>query len=305
MSLPWKVLIPRSLVYAAAIALNLLTNAAAVAQEKKPDDADAKIKLNKALKEAAGRGDVATVQGLIKKGAEVQWRDPADNGTTPLVKSILLGRLNVVKVLLENGADIHYPDGSNRYPVSFCHSHRDKQKAIELLTFVLSKGGDKDLNQEPGMLVSLCDHEMGPPELMPILVAAGTNHNLIFKSKGATPLITAIQAKNPELRYGYVKALIDNKADVNCKDKKAISPLQWAKKGWRRQGHRVAGEGRGERVRLSSTACSHDEQLSVELTVLPRSASIDGSSSAASGLADDCLTSRRATREAACAPAAW
>jgi uncharacterized protein len=231
MSLPWKTLLPRSLVYTAAVALSVWTNAAAVAQEKQADDADAQSKLNKALKEAAGRGDAATVQALIKQGADVQWRDAADNGKTPLVKSILLGRLNVVKMLLENGADIHYPDGSNRYPVYFCHPHRDRQKAIELLTFVLSKGGDKDLNQEPGMLVSLCDHEMGPPELIPILVTAGANPNLIFKSKAATPLIAAIQAKNPELRYAYVKALVDNKADVNFKDKKGISPLQWAKKG--------------------------------------------------------------------------
>jgi len=202
------------------------------AQEKKEDKpADAREMDNKTLKEAAGKGDLATVLAMIKKGADVQWRDPKDNGKTPLVKSILLGKLDVVKVLLENGADINYPDGSNRYPVYFCHPHRDKQKAVELLTFVLSKGGAKDLNREPGMLVSLCDHEMGPPELIPILVEAGANPNLIFKGKAVTPLIAAIQAKKPELRLAYVKALIDNKADVNFKDKKGMSPLQWAKKG--------------------------------------------------------------------------
>jgi ankyrin repeat protein len=51
-----------------------------------------------------------------------------------------------------------------------------------------------------------------------------------FKSKEATPLTAAIQAKKPELRAAYVKALIENKADVNFKDKKGMSPLQWAKK---------------------------------------------------------------------------
>ena len=202
-----------------------------VAQEKKDAKADDdKTQLNRALKVAAGLGKVDTVKELLKKGADVQWRDPKDNGKTPLVKSILFGRLDVVKVLLENGADINYPDGSNRYPVYFCHPHRDKEKAVELLKFVLSKGGDKDLNREPGMLVSLCDHEMGPPELIPILVGAGANPNLIFKSKQATPLIAAIQAKKPEMRLAYVKALIENKADVNFKDKKGISPLTWAKK---------------------------------------------------------------------------
>jgi ankyrin repeat protein len=230
MFISWRTLVARLLLCSAAVALLLGMSATALAQQKK-DDADAQTKLNKALKEAAGRGDVAAVLAMIKQGADVQWRDPADNGKTPLVKSILLGRLEVVKVLLDNGADIHYPDGSNRYPVYFCHPHRDKKKAIELLNFVLSKGGAKDLNQEPGMLVSLCDHEMGPPELIPILVTAGANPNMIFKSKQVTPLIAAIQAKNPELRYAYVKAFVDSKADVNFKDKKGTSPLQWAKKG--------------------------------------------------------------------------
>jgi len=80
------------------------------------------------------------------------------------------------------------------------------------------------------MLVSLCDHEMGPPELIAILVAAGADPNLNFKSKPVTPLIAAIQAKKPEFRLGYIKALLDNKADVNFKDKKGMSPLKWAKK---------------------------------------------------------------------------
>jgi uncharacterized protein len=207
------------------------TSSTVCAQEKKdPKGDDDKTELNKALKAAAGLGKVEMVKDLINKGADVQFRDPMENGKTPLVKSILAGHLDVVKVLLENGADINYPDGSNRYPVYFCHPHRDKEKAVALLRFVLSKGGDKDLNREPGMLVSLCDHEMGPPELIPILVQAGANPNLIFKSKQATPLIAAIQAKKPEMRLGYVKALLESKADVNFKDKKGISPLTWAKK---------------------------------------------------------------------------
>jgi ankyrin repeat protein len=202
------------------------------AQEQKQikDRDDDKVKDNKALRDAAAKGDVATVMALIKKGADVNWRDPQPYAKTPLNAAILGGRLDVAKVLLENGADINYPDISGRFPVYFCHPHRDKEKAVELLKFVLSKGGDKDVNREPGMLVSLCDHEMGPPELIPILVAAGANPNMHFKSKEATPLIAAIKAKNPELRAAYVKALIENKADVNFKDKKGMSPLEWAKK---------------------------------------------------------------------------
>jgi uncharacterized protein len=227
MSCAWKNLLVCSAICVAALMINGRILAQEAGLQKKDDE---KERDSKALRDAAAKGDVATVTALLKKGADVNWRDPQPYAKTPLTASILGGRLEVVKLLLENGADINYPDISGRYPVYFCHPHRDKQ-AVELLKFVLSKGGDKDVNREPGMLVSLCDHEMGTPELIPILIKAGANPNMHFKSKAGTPLTTAIQVKKPELRAAYVKALIENSADVNFKDKKGMSPLQWAKKG--------------------------------------------------------------------------
>ena len=53
--------------------------------------------------------------------------------------------MEVVKVLLENGADINYPDGSGRYPVYFCCISTN----VDMLKFLLSKGGDKDINRGP------------------------------------------------------------------------------------------------------------------------------------------------------------
>ena len=83
------------------------------------------------------------------------------------------------------------------------------------------------------MLVSLCDHGQGSAELIPIIIKAGVSPD---EFKGTvTPLIAAIQldpkVRRPEIARAYVKALIENKADVNLKDKKEkMSPLQWAKK---------------------------------------------------------------------------
>jgi ankyrin repeat protein len=83
------------------------------------------------------------------------------------------------------------------------------------------------------MLVSLCDHGQGNPEFIPILIKAGVNPN--ESKSGVTPLIAAIQLdpkiRKPEIARAYVRALIENKADVNLRDKKEKqSPLQWAKK---------------------------------------------------------------------------
>ncbi len=199
-------------------------------QKKKDDKADEKTQLNKDLISAAALGKLETVKDLLKKGADVQWRDPASNGKTPLVKAIMSGKLEVVKFLLENGADINYPDGSGRYPVYFCCIGNN----VELLQFLLAKGGDKDINRGPfPMLVSLCDHGQAPAEFIPILIKAGVSPDE-YKDK-VTPLIAAIQLdpkiRKPEIARAYVKALIENKADVNLKDKKEkMTPLEWAKK---------------------------------------------------------------------------
>src|SRR5262245_45806082 len=88
---------------------DLLNLDVVLCQEKKVDKSDdEKTQLNKDLKMAASLGKMEVVKELLKKGADIQWRDPSDNGKTPLVKAILGGRFEVVKFLIESGADIHY-----------------------------------------------------------------------------------------------------------------------------------------------------------------------------------------------------
>jgi ankyrin repeat protein len=209
----------------------LVNQSAVLGQDKKDAKADdEKTQLNKALNLAASIGKLDTIKDLLKKGADIQWPDPAGNGKTPLVRAIMSGRLEVVKFLMENGADINHADGSGRYPVYFCCIGNN----VELLKFLLANGGDKDVNRGPfAMLVSLCDHGQAPAEFIPILIKAGVSPD---EFKGAvTPLIASIQlnpkVRKPEVAQSYVKALIENKADVNLKDKKEkMTPLQWAKK---------------------------------------------------------------------------
>lgn len=58
-----------------------------------------------ALLIAAGKGDVHAVRQLIARGAPLEEKD--SYGTTPLEVAILNGHLDVVKVLLDNGANVH------------------------------------------------------------------------------------------------------------------------------------------------------------------------------------------------------
>src|SRR5262249_49551793 len=134
----------------------------------------------------------------------------------------------VVQFLLENGADIHYPARSNIYPITYCCITK-----VEMLKFLLSRGGDKDI--ERGifcLLVALIGHG-GPAESIAPIIKAGGNPNVFQRT--LTPLITALKldpkVRRPELVRTYVKILIEHKVDVNLRDrgKEKMSPLQWAK----------------------------------------------------------------------------
>lgn len=67
-------------------------NGTAFVQEKKGAQADdEKTPRNRALNLAAALGQLDKVKDLLKQGADIQWRDPGNNGKTPLVKAILGG----------------------------------------------------------------------------------------------------------------------------------------------------------------------------------------------------------------------
>ena len=69
---------------------------------------DARQDLNNQLWEAARKGDAATVQSLLDRGADVNAR--FRYGTTALFKAAERGHTEVVKLLLARGADVSVKD---------------------------------------------------------------------------------------------------------------------------------------------------------------------------------------------------
>ena len=185
-----------------------------------PKLTDEQLKLNKALKDATQKVDLDTMKDLLKKGADPNWQDPDDNGKTALIRAIFTHKVEVARLLLDNGADIHVPaaSGQKRYPVLYA----GVIGTVEMAEFILSRGGDKDVNKEPGLLGSLCAHGDSPAKMITLMVKAGADPDVLYEK--AVPLIAAIKKG----RADYVKALIEAKADVNWKDKKGKSVLQYA-----------------------------------------------------------------------------
>jgi ankyrin repeat protein len=202
------------------------------AQEKKEPTADVV-----ALCAAAERGKTADVLALIKKGTPVNAHGPT-GGKTPLVLAILHRHPATVKALLDNGADVHFADGTQRYPMYFCHI-----STVEIMKMVIAKGGDREVNYYAGAtdkmpngigktcLGSVCAYGQGTPEMIPILVKAGADPNKKYIYLKSTPLILAIENERKGFDHAvYVKALIDNGADANLRNEKGVTPLEAARK---------------------------------------------------------------------------
>jgi ankyrin repeat protein len=212
----------------------LLASGSASAEEKKGEPTPEVI----ALCEAAERGKTEDVVDLIKKGVPVNAHGPASmNYKTPLILAIFHRHPETVKALLENGADVHFADGSHRYPMYFCHI-----STVEIMKLIIAKGGDKEINLYAGatekqptgigktVLGSVCSYGQGSVEMIPILVKAGADPNKKYLISKSTPLILAIEQERKGFDHAaYVKALIENGADVNLKNDKGVSPLQAAK----------------------------------------------------------------------------
>jgi ankyrin repeat protein len=69
-----------------------------------PGCADSRVGLE--LQKAAEKGDVRFVKDLIDHGADVNWQN---SDGTALHRAVLAGRVEVVRVLLENGARVDAP----------------------------------------------------------------------------------------------------------------------------------------------------------------------------------------------------
>ena len=101
------------------------------------------LSLNEQLTEAVAGDDWASIDQLLKQGADVNYM--AENGATPLIVAVLMNNPNVVRHLIEKGADV------NKIGL-------DDSTALDLanLLFTLEKSGAND--PEKLRLIQECRH---------------------------------------------------------------------------------------------------------------------------------------------------
>ena len=142
-----------------------------------------------------------------------------DNGTRPLHHAAYSNRIEIVKYLLDNGAEINAVQvgGPTALGQATFRGNSDVVK------YLLDKGANPDLGDEKGATPLHHAAYAGNMELVKLLISHNANVNLQQKD-GGTPLSHSSIRKHNEV----AKYLLENKANPNIADNKGSTPLHHA-----------------------------------------------------------------------------
>ena len=160
----------------------------------------------------------ATVQKTLNTGADVNATDKF--GVTILAATALVGSVDVVRLLLDKGADVNAKCKDGRTPLLFASDH---SVSVDVMHLLLNKGADVNAKDKYGYtaLMNVAGH--GLTEIVQLLLDKGADIN-VKNNVGLTPLMEASH-------YGYVdtvRLLLDKGAEVNAKDNAGSTALMAA-----------------------------------------------------------------------------
>jgi ankyrin repeat protein len=162
-----------------------------------------------ALVTAARSGDVEKLKKeLAESGVNVNAPDSA-GGRTALHWAAKEGKVEIIPLLLEKGADVNVKDRAGKTPLCIA-AESGKADAVKMLLAAKSDVNAKDrLDGTPLMWAAA----LGTPETVALLIDAGATVNVTDKN-GLTPLLWAAGIGDPK----SVTLLIEKKADLSAAD---------------------------------------------------------------------------------------
>ncbi|WP_196885133.1 ankyrin repeat domain-containing protein [Aureivirga sp. CE67] len=197
------------------------------------------------IETAAREGKLEAVQLLIDHGAEI---DKGNTINTNALLAACIGRFDeVVKLLLDNGADIHHKDNNGqtaldylcRYAISWSNNvtitetidgvttekeNTSFQEHTRILELLLSRGANPNLETAynyTAFQIAVVTDSVG---FIDVLLKHGADINYV-NSNGATALYLA--ASN-NISEEMLQLLLENKADYNFQTSLGNSPLHIA-----------------------------------------------------------------------------
>jgi len=174
--------------------------------------------LNDLLISAAFHGRQNEVEDLLRRGADVNTRDPED-GSTPLIVATQRDRTRVVSVLLQRGADVRAKDDTGF--VSLVYATKP-----EIAKLLIEKGADVNARGMDKMTPLIRSASDGLMDMVKLLVDKGADVKA-QDGRGRTALIASIENGFPEM----AKLLVHRGSDIHAVDERGWTPLMHAVAG--------------------------------------------------------------------------
>jgi len=172
--------------------------------------------------DAAWDNNIQIAKMLHKYGGKVDL-PCGKHGVTPLLPACQQNSFEIVKFLVNNGADANqkYKAAGNQTPIRFAC----KTGNIELVNFLLENGADLENEPDDRLTPLIQASRSNHYDLVKFLIEKGANVNAYARDKECA-LNQAIKNNN----YKIVKLLIDNGAKLSYVDEDGHSSLKLAKK---------------------------------------------------------------------------
>jgi uncharacterized protein len=176
------------------------------------------------LVEAARKGDLAAVERLIGRGANVNARD--NRGRSALLAATHGNHVAVARALIAAGADVNAKDDIEDSP----YLHAGAEGRTEILKMTLAAGADlTSVNRYGGTALIPAAHH-GHPEAVKILLATAIDKDHVNKLGWTALLEAVILGDGGPTHTEIVRLLVEAGADVNLPDREGVTPLVHARR---------------------------------------------------------------------------
>ena len=161
--------------------------------------------LNNKLIAAAERGNARKLLNSLNKGAHINARDADD--CTALHYAANHKNPDLVKILLERGADVHAEDSEGRTPLFYCET-------AQSAALLIQAGADVDaIDNDGNAPIHTAAATRGRAEVLQQLLSAGAGVS-DWNKYLQTPLMRVTESSGPEMRK-KIEMLLSQGADVN------------------------------------------------------------------------------------------